>query len=105
LGGEESRQLEMVLEFGTQIDRIYFDVPTELALWTGTGRLRLRQSGFRDTVVWNPGAVKASGLEDLAAGSWPRFVCIEATTIGEPVRLSAVDRWVGRQRLITGESK
>ena len=57
------------------------------------------QSGFRDVVIWNPGAEKAGQLPDMQAGEERSFICIEAGAIMEPIRLGPGEEWTGKQQL------
>lgn len=82
-----------------EIDRIYFDAPAVIELREPQRRLRIRGPGFRDCVVWNPGEAKAAALADLDDGGFRRFVCIEAATIGIPIRLEPGAVWEGAQIL------
>jgi glucose-6-phosphate 1-epimerase len=84
------------------IDRIYFDAPQELQLHSALGDMALSQSGFTDTVVWNPGggAVGAASLpSDLPQDGFKNFLCVEAACIGQPVQLQAAQQWRGSQTL------
>lgn len=83
-----------------EVDRIYFDAPASLRLRDGERRLRIEQSGFVDTVVWNPGAERGAALADLEPGGFRRMLCIEAATVGRPVTLQPGQRWSGSQRLV-----
>ena len=86
--------------FGEEVDRIYFDTPSEVELREpGRRCLSIQSRGFRDTVVWNPGPSRAAALKDLESGGWRRFVCVESATIGTPVTLAAGSRWSGVQIL------
>ncbi len=84
---------------GGEVDRIYAGVGGPLHLDDGPNRLAIVMSGFRDVVVWNPGAAKAAELPDLAPGDHRRFVCIEAARILAPVALGPGQCWRGEQVL------
>ena len=90
------RQSERLLRCPDQLDRIYHAIPGDLALWTGSGTLRLQQQGFNDAVVWNPGA--AAALSDLADEEFRHFICIEAALI-DPCRLEPGQEWLGVHQL------
>jgi glucose-6-phosphate 1-epimerase len=92
---ERSEQLAIVGE----VDRIYFDAPQQLELIQPTTRLQIEQSGFTDTVVWNPGTEKGAALADMEDGGYLRMLCIEAAVIGKPVHLAGGERWSGSQTL------
>lgn len=86
------------LRIAGEVDRIYFDTPPSLTLSDG---LRIEQTGFTDTVVWNPGPAKAAALADLEQpDGYRRMLCVEAATIQRPVTLAAGGRWGGTQTLI-----
>lgn len=100
-GGRIAEERAPALRLDGEIDRIYFDVPPTLELREPQRRLRIRGTGFRDCVVWNPGEIKAATLADLEPGGFRRFVCIEAAAIGTPIRLEPGAAWEGAQMLET----
>lgn len=81
------------------VDRVYVDAPAALTLRTADYDLRIEQTGFADTVVWNPGANLAAQLADLQDGEWRQFLCVEAAQIRPPLTLGAWDTWYGSQSL------
>jgi len=93
-------QASAPLRITGELDRIYFKTPGELQLQDrDVSTLRIVQSGFLDTVVWNPGPAKAAALGDMPAADWTRMLCVEAAQISQPVVLQPGDRWLGSQRL------
>lgn len=98
-GGVERREEGSALRFDGEVDRIYFDTPPRLLLRDGQQALEVRQHGFTDTVVWNPGATKAAALADLPPGDYRRFVCVEAACVGTPVWLAPSASWSASQTL------
>lgn len=86
--------------FGSEIDRIYCDSPSTVRLEGGRDPITISQSGFNDTVVWNPGPDLAASISDLGAGDFSRFICVEAASVHTPVNLSPGQLWQGRQTLI-----
>ncbi|KAJ1633702.1 aldose 1-epimerase [Pavlovales sp. CCMP2436] len=86
---EESEQLAIVGE----VDRVYLATPSQLLLRDGAKTLAINAQGFKDTVVWNIGAEKAGTLNDLGAGEWQRYLCIESALIGRPIKLDAKCSW------------
>lgn len=100
LGGVAAVETAEALAIVGEVDRNYFDAPQSLLLREPHGELRIEQSGFCDTVVWNPGPVKAAQLADLDPGGHQRFLCVEAAVIGRPVQLQPGERWVGTQTLL-----
>ncbi len=91
---------DIELGFGPWTDRIYFDPPAELLLAEPHRRLRIRQEGFTDTVVWNPAAEVTATLPDMAPDGWREMLCVEAATTLEPIRLAAGGQWRGAQVLV-----
>jgi len=97
VANEEQRQEIDPQGFAGEIDRIYFDVQEPLALSTAMGRMNIEQEQFTDVVVWNPGPEKAAALADLPDDGWLQMLCVEAASIGRPVRLAPGEDWAGRQ--------
>lgn len=77
-------------------DQVYFDIGGDIVLRDGADMLTLSQQGFRDAVVWNPGAEDAAALKDMGDEEYRRFVCIEAAQI-EPYTLPPGAAWIGVQ--------
>lgn len=90
---------KQALEGPVNVDRVYVGTPEKLTLAEALSGVSIEQTGFADTVVWNPGPELALGLSDLGDEEWRNFLCIEAAQISPPVELPAWDTWYGRQRL------
>lgn len=92
--------------FDGEVDRIYLWPPSVTArgvtLTGGPSPLRISQDGFDDTVVWNPGDLRARALDDLPEGGYRHYVCIEAAKATRPVDLPPGTPWTGVQRLRVG---
>ena len=103
-GGELKRQRVELLLPGGDLDRIYHGLKQDLTLkeqLINRGRqLLIRQQGFEDTVVWNPGAEKCAQLPDMPADGYQHMLCIEAAQIRQPVQLAPGESWVGMQTLV-----
>jgi glucose-6-phosphate 1-epimerase len=99
-GGVERSESAAALNILGEVDRIYFDAPARLQLREPGALTEVRQSGFVDTVVWNPGPQRAAALSDLEADGWKRFLCVEAAVVGRPVQLAPGAGWSGTQTLI-----
>lgn len=84
------------LSFHAALDQIHPDVPAAMCLHTPAHRVDIAQSGFHDTVVWNPGA--HHGLGDLPAHGHQEFVCVEAAQVS-PIQLRPGAHWSGSQSL------
>ena len=89
------------LAIGEALDRIFFGVTGRTTLRAGPSTVMLEQDGFTDAVVWNPGAVNAVAVIDLADDEYQRFVCIEPAVIS-PVTLQAGQQWRGDYRVNCG---
>lgn len=85
------------------LDRIYYQVQQDLTLVeqsnAGERRLAIRQQGFEDVVVWNPGAEKCAQLSDMPAEDYQRMLCVEAAAIAHPISVAPGETWVGMQSL------
>lgn len=82
------------------LDRIYFGVKDRpLLLAEDRRQVLVRQQGFEDAVVWNPGPERCAKLADMPPEGWSEMLCIEAACVGRPVELQAGESWVGRQSL------
>lgn len=82
------------------LDRIYFGVKERPLLVAEDRRqVVIRQQGFEDAVVWNPGPERCAKLADMPPEGWSEMLCVEAACIGRPVELPAGESWVGRQSL------
>lgn len=88
------------LSFNGEFDRVYTAAPQALHLREPGHTLSITQSpSWAHTVVWNPGAERASTLADLPPGGWRAYVCVEAAQVFEPVWVQPGDTWTGWQRL------
>ncbi|MEJ5990753.1 D-hexose-6-phosphate mutarotase [Ramlibacter sp. PS3R-8] len=102
-GGVVKEDAASEVRFDGEVDRIYLGAPAEVDLvGGGMPRRRIVQEGFGDTVVWNPGPMKATALGDMPAADWTRMVCVEAGVVGSPVTLAPGKTWRGMQRVELG---
>lgn len=90
---------QKLLRIQGEVDRIYFDAPPELELYGDRPLLHIAQSGFADTVIWNPGPEKGAALKDMEPDAWRRMLCVEAAAIGKPLQLAPGCSWSGSQTL------
>jgi glucose-6-phosphate 1-epimerase len=97
--GIEKLELSTQVGFAGEVNRIYWDAPSELQLVESNISMVVRKAGFRDIVIWNPGAEKCASVPDLEKNDYQHFVCIEAATIREPVCLAPGEHWEGTQVL------
>ena len=93
-------QNDVKLQITGEVDRIYTSAPAAVRLASVTGPvLDVVQTGFADTVVWNPGPMKAAMLGDMPATDWDQMLCIEAAQVMQPVLLQPSCSWAGSQQL------
>ncbi|MCV2368089.1 D-hexose-6-phosphate mutarotase [Roseateles oligotrophus] len=99
---EKVQRVDLLLP-GGDLDRIYHRVREDLTLKerlaTTERRVQIRQQGFEDAVVWNPGAEKCAALADMPADGYKQMLCVEAAAIEVPLRLAASESWSGMQTL------
>lgn len=82
------------------LDRIYFGVKEKpLLLAEDRRQLMIRQQGFEDAVLWNPGPERCARLADMPPEGWSEMLCVEAACVGRPIELPGGESWVGRQSL------
>ena len=81
------------------IDRIYLGAAAPIEVREQGRAVRVTMSGFRDVVVWNPGAERGAALKDLEPDGFKRMLCVEAAVVETPVSLVAGERWTGAQTL------
>jgi glucose-6-phosphate 1-epimerase len=80
-----------------EVDRIYADLQGAVEIRQPQQSLIIKQSGFADAVVWNPGAEKGSSMSDLENDGYQHMVCIEAAAILRPIQLAPGMSWSGSQ--------
>jgi glucose-6-phosphate 1-epimerase len=97
--GADALENAPFLQFDGEIDRIYGAVPSLLRVQQPHQQLEIRQHGFKDAVVWNPGATGAVKLADLEPGGEQKMLCVEAASILHPIRLAPGESWNGSQIL------
>jgi glucose-6-phosphate 1-epimerase len=91
---------ESPLLISSETDRVYLGAASPLKIaYGGDYVLQVKQQGFSDTVVWNPGPVKAAALGDMPPSDWSRMLCIEAAQVENSVQLQPGSSWRGLQRL------
>ncbi|WP_229217685.1 aldose epimerase family protein [Massilia forsythiae] len=81
-----------------KLDQIFERVGDTIGFDTGADKLTLRQSGFTDAVVWNPGAVDSAALADMEDEEYRRFVCIEPALLA-PQTLEPGGSWRGEHHV------
>jgi glucose-6-phosphate 1-epimerase len=81
------------------LDRVYRAVPAVVAVEEPERTTEVRASGFRDTVVWNPGPERGAAMDDLEPGGYARMLCVEAAVASAPVIVAPGATWRGMQAL------
>lgn len=82
-----------------EVDRIYANIAAAIELRQPHQTTLIRQTGFSDAVIWNPGAEKGSSLNDLEPGGYQRMLCVEAAAAMQPIHLAAGGVWSGSQSI------
>jgi len=89
-----------LLTVSGELDRVYLSPPKSLQLLEdGQASLRIEQTGFEDTVVWNPGPALAQNFKDFPDEDWRHMLCVEAACAGRPVVIQPGASWIGSQVL------
>ena len=100
---QEKKQSEALLATKAQLNRVYRQCQPDLLLLEQQGealrQIAIRQRGFSDVVVWNPGEAMCATLPDMAPQGYRNMLCIEAAQLSQPVHLEPGQRWVGSQSL------
>ncbi len=84
-GGEKSQAGAVTV--AEEVDRIYLDVPSELAIVDAAlgRRINITSSGSKTAVVWNPWAEITAASADLTDDSYQKFICVETTNAATDV--------------------
>jgi len=100
-GRKDCTEIQDLVRFPGEVDRIYCGAPEELSIIDGEGRrIEVKKSGFADAVVWNPAEGKAKKMTDFGDDEWEEMVCLEVAQAGSgAVDLPAGEEWVGTQLL------
>jgi glucose-6-phosphate 1-epimerase len=86
------------MRIDAKMDRIYRDAKAGITLVHGAGKRTLTQAGFRDAVIWNPGAADTAALDDMEDDDYRRFICIEPALI-TPATLQPGAAWRGEHQI------
>lgn len=98
-GGSEIEDSDEAISFRGEVDRVYIGGGARQVIIKdgGNADLIVKSSGFKDYVVWNPSNEKAKAMADLGEENYPHFVCVEAGSVAQPVKLAAGQTWEGSQ--------
>ncbi|MFA6314488.1 MAG: D-hexose-6-phosphate mutarotase [Sterolibacterium sp.] len=98
-GTDDCLESSDALAIRGEVDRIYFDSRRPLLVSSPGNGVAIEASGFRDTVIWNPGAERTRAFPDLAPEDYQHLLCVEAAAIGTPIALNPGEEWRGTQVL------
>ena len=96
--GEAIRETRSAVVFDGEVDRIYLGTQG-VELSEPDRHRRVRQWGFPDLVVWNPGPEKSMALADLPPGGYLEMICLEAAAAVCPITLLPGTSWRGGQTI------
>ncbi len=99
-GGDMKVDHESALIVDREIDRVYRQARPNLVLRSDAGIIDVSQTGFTDTVVWNPWIDKTRALLDCAPSDYLEFICIEAALADRAHVLLPGQQWRGTQSLV-----
>lgn len=85
-GGREKVQAG-ALSVAAEVDRIYTGVERDLEIHDAAWQrvIRIRATGSRSAVVWNPWREAAAGMADLGDAEYRRMLCVETANAGPDV--------------------
>lgn len=96
----EVLERESSIKVNAELDRVYLSPPTALQLREeGKSSLNIEQSGFTETVVWNPGPILVQTLKDFPDVDWHHMLCVEAACAAASVPVQPGETWIGSQVL------
>lgn len=80
-GGTAPGQQHGAVTVNAEVDRIYLDTPDQLVIHDDALKrcIRIASAGSKTAVVWNPWIKIATGMADLEAQDYQRFLCVETT--------------------------
>jgi glucose-6-phosphate 1-epimerase len=94
-GGKQKTQDGQVT-FSGECDRIYLDVPAELAIEDRAlnRKITVTASNSSTAIVWNPGADVSAKMADLGDQDYKNFVCVEtANAANEIIEVPGGDQY------------
>ncbi|KAH8120468.1 galactose mutarotase-like protein [Phellopilus nigrolimitatus] len=80
-------------------DSVYENGPREYTVTWPAGGIKVKAIGFKDVVLWNPGATAGSKIADMEEGGWERYVCLEPGYVSEFKQIQPGESWIGGQVL------
>jgi len=99
LGRQKFVQMERDLRIQGEMERLYFDVKQPLILSEPPQALSIKMKGFKNVMVWNPGAERSAALPDMLPDDYRHMLCVEAAQVSKAVELAPGETWYGAQIL------
>ncbi len=99
LNNTPGKQTEERLRISQEIDRIYAQIQAPICIEQAHQQTLIRQTGFQDAVVWNPGAEKNASMADLEPDGYQHMLCVEAAQIFQAITLAPGRSWSGSQSI------
>lgn len=94
------------ITFSGECDRIYLDVPAELAIEDRqlNRKIEITATNSKTAIVWNPGAEISASMADLGDRDYVNFVCVEtANAADEVITIAAGDTYKMTARYAVSE--
>ena len=75
------------IHFEGELDRIYQDALADEVMHDNSLQrtIRLRKTGSRSSVVWNPWARKSASMDDFEGGAYRHMLCVETSNAGDDI--------------------
>jgi D-hexose-6-phosphate mutarotase len=83
-GFERKTENDAVVQFDSEVDRVYLDAPPKLEIGDESlgRRIRIETMNARCAVLWNPWVNKSRAMPDFGDEEYRRMVCVESGNIG-----------------------
>ena len=100
-GGRIKTEMNKVVEFEGEIDRVYTDGGKSRNPILIDDRIQVTGSStMPDIVLWNPWQEKAKGTADIGEHNFSKYVCVEIGHVNNAVKLDNGQLWKGSQDII-----
>jgi len=83
--GKESTETAEAIRFTSEVDRVYQNTSDDVEIHDPALRriIRVRKSGSKSTVVWNPWIAKSQRMPDFRDDEYLQMVCVESGNVKE----------------------
>ncbi|KAG0527324.1 hypothetical protein BDA96_06G223900 [Sorghum bicolor] len=87
--------------FETEIDKIYLDVPSKVAIIDHEKKRTyvLRKDGLPDTVLWNPWDKRSKIMQDFGDEEYKHMLCVGPANVEKHITLKPGEEWKGKMEL------